>query len=292
MAGNRRKVDRAQALTEAKASAGKLARAAMLLAGLGAGGTALAYGGQFAYRWLTTSPTFAIRSIELRGNRRAAAEELVKLSGLVPGSNLFLSDTESAEASIAGEPWVKTVEVHRKLPNTVVVRVTEREPALVVDLGKLYFADPSGSIFKRALGGDDLDLPVVTGLSRQQFQDHREQVEARLREALAFLDAYKAKSLDQRFRVEELNLDGEDGLTVHLAPLGAARGELQAVKLGEAPYDGKLEKLSTLWDEFSRRGLKAAVVHLENRARPNWVAVKLAMAEAPAPAKAAQKPHD
>jgi cell division protein FtsQ len=290
MAGNRRKFDRAQASADLKSGAATLGRALMVLAALGAGGFALAIAGQAGYRWLTTSPTFAVRTLELRGNRRAPSDELVRLSGLAVGRNIFASDVEGAEAALAGEPWVKTVEVHRRLPDTVVIRVTEREPALVVDLGKLYFADAEGTLFKRALGGDDLDLPIVTGLSRQTFQDNRAQTEARLREIYELTQSFHARGLDARFRLQELAVDPDDGLTVQLAPVNA-RAELQAVKLGEAPYEEKLEKLATLWDELQRRGLKAQVIHLENRTRPNWVAVKLALAEAPA-ASAKPAHHD
>lgn len=278
MARNRRKLDRAQLAADMKATGSRFLRVLLGIATVGAIGTAAVYGGTFGYRWVTTSQTFAINAITIAGNRRAGSDELVRLSGLVPGRNLFLSDVEAAEHGIAQQPWVKTVEVHRRLPNAVQVRVTEREPALVVDLGKLYFADPDGTLFKRALGGDDLDLPVVTGLSRDGVQGHGAEVQTQLRDLAAFAADYRARGLDAKYRLEELNLDAADGLTAQLSPRDQ-KGELQTVKLGDAPYGDKLEKLSTLWSEFERRGVKAAVVHLDNRARPNWVAVKLALGD-------------
>jgi len=288
MAQNRRKLDRTQAAADLREASGKLARAVLALAGLGAAGTALAFGGQLGWHWLTTSPTFAIHAIELRGNRHASSDELVRLSGLVPGRNLFAADVDSAEASIQGEPWIKTVEVRRKLPDSISIRVTEREPALLVALDKLYIADADGALFKRAQAGDSLDLPVVTGLPRQQFQEQRTAGEAKLREVLDVVASYRSRALDGRYRIQEINLDADEGLTLQLAPVGSPN-ELQTVKLGEAPFDDKLDKLATLWLEFQRRGVKAQVVHLENRTRPNWVAVKLALAD-PAPAPAAKLP--
>ncbi|MBS2033279.1 MAG: FtsQ-type POTRA domain-containing protein [Deltaproteobacteria bacterium] len=288
MVQNRRKLDRAQAAADLREAGGRLGRAILAVAALGAVGTALAFGGQLGWRWLTTSPTFAIHTIELRGNRHAASDELVRLSGLVPGGNLFAADVDAAEAALQGEPWIKAVEVRRKLPDSISIRVTEREPALLVALDKLYVADVDGTLFKRAQAGDSLDLPVVTGLPRQQFQEQRAAGEAKLREVLDVLAGYRGRALDGRYRIQEINLDADEGLSLQLAPIGSPT-ELQTVKLGEAPFDDKLEKLATLWLEFQRRGVKAQVVHLENRTRPNWVAVKLALAD-PAPASTSTKP--
>jgi cell division protein FtsQ len=46
-------------------------------------------------------------------------------------------------------------------------------------------------------------------------------------------------------------------------------------RLGEGDTDAKLQRLSRVREELRARGLSAEVIHLENRARPGWVAVKL-----------------
>lgn len=284
MARNRRKLDRTQAVSELKAASGRLARLLMVAAGVGAAGTAALMAATLGHRWLTTSPTFAVQAITIAGNRRAPTEELLRTSGLAPGHNVFTADLELAERALSLHPWVKSVEVHRRLPATLQVTVTEREPALLVDLDRLYFADADGALFKRAVGGDDLDLPVVTGVTRQQFQEHRGQVEALLRSVAALVQTYRAQGLEARYRLQEVAVDEDEGLTLQLAP-GQSRTELQTVKLGAGAPEEKLQRLATLWDELERRDLRAEVIRLDNRARPGWVAVKLALAE-PAPAAA------
>ena len=47
------------------------------------------------------------------------------------------------------------------------------------------------------------------------------------------------------------------------------------VRLGEGETDVKLQRLSRVREELKSRGLSAEVIHLDNRARPGWVAVKL-----------------
>jgi cell division protein FtsQ len=286
MARNRRRIDRSEAAADFKEKGSRLLRAVLALATAGATATGAVYAGTWLHHWATTSPEFEVTTIEVKGNRRAGNEELLRLSGLAVGRNLFTSDLDGAVSGISGQPWVKEVSVRRAFPHTIRVEVKEREPRLLVALDKLYFADTDGSLFKRALAGDDLDLPVVTGLSRESYRDHREQTEARLRGLIELAQSYEERQLAQRAgRLEELSVDEDEGVTLHLG-----KGPV-AVKLGEAPFEEKLDRLSTLWGEFERRGVQPQVVHLDNRSRPGWVAVKLADATvAQPPAKSGKKP--
>jgi cell division protein FtsQ len=278
MSKNRRRIDRVSSAEAAKDRGPRLLRAALALTSMAAIGTGLLYAGTGAHRFLTTSPTFAVEKIVVKGNHRASTDELLTRSGLGVGQNLFLADVDTAVAGMQQAPWVKSVAVHRSLPHTLTVEVAEREPALLVALDKLYFADAEGVLCKRALPGDDLDLPVVTGMSRTRYQDQRAQTETAIKNLAELAQAYDAK-LGGRGRVEELSADDEGNVSVV-----TGKG-LVTVSLGVAPYAPKLEKLEQLWTEFDRRGVQPQTIHLDNRARPNWVAVKLADAALAPPSK-------
>jgi cell division protein FtsQ len=50
----------------------------------------------------------------------------------------------------------------------------------------------------------------------------------------------------------------------------------QEVQLGTGEgLEQKLQRLARVRGELAERGLSAEVIHLDNRARPGWVAVKL-----------------
>jgi cell division protein FtsQ len=49
----------------------------------------------------------------------------------------------------------------------------------------------------------------------------------------------------------------------------------QEVRLGEGNPDVKLQRLTRVRRELDARGLAAEIIHLDNRARPGWVAVKI-----------------
>ena len=285
MAGNRRRRSHADVAAALKSRGGRLVRAlgtTLLILG-GIAGTA--EGGRRGYLWVTTSPTFAIKSIVVRGNRRASGQELMRVSGLALGHNVFVSDVDSAAAGVLGSPWVRSAVVQRHLPDSMSIEVVEREPRLVVALDSLYLADGDGVLFKRVGQGDDLDLPVVTGVSRAGFAHKPAEVEGQLREVLALVSEYAERGLSAKAGdIEELMLD-DDGVTLTLGKAAVT------VQLGEAPFDEKLDKLDTLYGEFARRGIHPAVVHLENRAAPDRVAVKLADASVAGATKSANPVH-
>jgi hypothetical protein len=115
--------------------------------------------------WLHTTQRLAVKAIEVAGCQRATDDEVVKAAGLVAGMSLAdIQPSRVKEALARSMPWVERVRVQRWWPGKVVVRVTERTPIALVNLGKVYQMDASGVLFE-APAGAYLDLPVVSGLA-------------------------------------------------------------------------------------------------------------------------------
>jgi cell division protein FtsQ len=130
--------------------------------------------------------------------------------------------------------------------------------------------DTSGEVFKRALPGDGLDLPVVTGIGREDWVERRADVEPLLDAALALLDRWAERGLDRRAPVSEIHISAEYGTT-----LWAGADGLE-VRLGHGSIPEKLARLERVLTAVEAEGRRAEVLHLENRRRPDWVAVRFA----------------
>lgn len=232
----------------------------LLLAGLGWLGWSQAVKGDL----------LRIRELRFEGLARATAQELVELSPVQAGDHLLLCDPALVEAALRRHPWIERVEVRRTFPPALEVTVRERRAAALVDLGSLYLVDAGGEVFKRAVPGDGLDLPVVTGIGRDDWVDRRAEVEPLLHGALALVDRWAERGLDRRLPVSEIHISAEFGTT-----LWAGADGLE-IRLGAGGLPEKLARLERVLAAVEAEGRRAEVLHLENRRRPDWVAVRFA----------------
>lgn len=174
------------------------------------GGTAWA-----GYRFVTTSPRFAITKIEVTGNSHVPTEQIVASLPVRIGENVFSTDLDSVVRELRENPWIASVDAHRQLPHTLAIVVREHVPTAVVQLGGLYLVDTSGHPFKKAeLAADDgAGLPIITGLNRAAYNANPDGTAAQIRDALDALTTWREGNAD-RPSIGELHLDTHGGLTL------------------------------------------------------------------------------
>jgi cell division septal protein FtsQ len=88
-------------------------------------------GGYYAATW----PGFFPKSIRVSGNRVVTASEIAERAQISGGRNLWLQNMRAAAARVAGIPYIGEVMVHRALPASVRIEVTERVPYAEVRSG-------------------------------------------------------------------------------------------------------------------------------------------------------------
>jgi cell division protein FtsQ len=232
---------------------------------------ALSVGAWQAWRWAASSDLFAVREIRFTGLVRAREAELLRRSGLKLGENLLRADLARASRAMQADPWVSSARLERRLPGQVLVRIAEHRPAALVQLGGLYVLDDEGRLFKRAAAEDGLDLPIVTGLSREAWVERKPELQLRLFAALHLLDIWQASGFPIA-GVSEVRLDEGGGFT-----LFAREGTgVQEVRLGSSDLALKLQRLAQVRAALARRGERAARIDLDNPARPDQAAATLA----------------
>lgn len=102
----------------------KRLRRAAVLAGVAASVSA-AWG-------VTQTPLLDVDHIDVLGAGQSGVAAVQQASGIERGDALLTSGVGEAAERIADLPWVQTVDVSRKWPNTIQVRVVERVPAAAV----------------------------------------------------------------------------------------------------------------------------------------------------------------
>jgi cell division protein FtsQ len=223
-----------------------------------------------AKQYMTTSPRFALRAIQVDGADRKSPQEIAQLGGLVLGDNVFHVDLDVTRRRIEDDPWVKTAAVTRKLPGSIVVTVVEHEPAALVAIeDKLYLAAKDGEVFKELGPDDPLDLVVVTGIDAKEVASDRERVQKDVLRALEVVADLEKTTIVKRYPVQEAHLV-QDG-TVELV-VGT---DAIAIHLGAPPYRGKLEQAERVFEELARRKSDPAIVFLDNESSPDRVVVRM-----------------
>jgi cell division protein FtsQ len=225
----------------------------------------------YVYVWATTSPRFAVTTVTIDGNERATLDELAPLTGIGPGNNIFLVDGRAAQRRIQGHPWVRSVAVRREPPDRVTIAVREYEPAIIVALGALYLADAEGTVFKQAMAGDGVDLPILSGIDADEGDAH---VRAEILRGLDLIARWESSGLMARLELSQIELDPLRGAS--LTATGPGEDDLPVViHLAANGLDERLDRLSNLLALLSERGERPKEVFLDNRTRPQWVVARV-----------------
>lgn len=98
------------------------------------------------------SPYFAVQHILVDGARAVDAAELRELSGVQRGGNLLQVDLKAVAARLVTHPRVRHAHVGRRLPDGLVLTITEHVPVALVATTSPY-----------AVGGDGTRVPLVAG---------------------------------------------------------------------------------------------------------------------------------
>jgi len=168
----------------------------------------------FIRQQLTQRGIGIIKEVVVQGNYHTAKEEIVRELNLEPGMLLFDVDLVDKQVAVENLPYVKTAQLSRQWPDRLLVSVTERVPVVIVNLEKLYYVDADGQIFKRIDPGEEIDLPVFTGLSVAQLQKNPEKGRVLLDIGLKLLACWQENDAYRQEGIAEIHLDNAFGLTV------------------------------------------------------------------------------
>lgn len=110
---------------------------------------------------------FKIGQVRLTGDTRYSQQTVAEASGLELGANLILFDKNTVLRRIREAcPYLDTVQVRRRLPDTVEVIVTECVPvAAVRSEGSFWLMDREGKLLEKVSSAETQELPQVTGLT-------------------------------------------------------------------------------------------------------------------------------
>lgn len=115
--------------------------------------------------YFSQSAVFFVKNIQVTGNQLVDSARIADLTGIEEGVNIFKQNTRLAAQKVSLEPLIETVTVKRKLPNTVLVEVTERQAAMIVTWdGSFLHLDNKGYLLKQTHYLEGSTLPIISGV--------------------------------------------------------------------------------------------------------------------------------
>lgn len=104
-----------------------------------------------------------VRSVMLDGRRNAPPEELRRALGVQLGDSMLAFSPQAARERLERNAWVASATVERRLPNTILVRIEERQPyAIWQNGGVMWVVDRAGNRVSPNIDAFGL-LPWVVG---------------------------------------------------------------------------------------------------------------------------------
>lgn len=207
------------------------------------------------YKLMRTSDYFSIKRINVYGAKNSYAEDIIGLSGISIGDNIFSFSSDKAAEQIKMHPWVKKVIVKKHLPDGVSIEIVEYNPVMFINFSQLYLVDENAVVFKRLEPNELFDFPIISGISKEDYQNAPEYYSQKI------LDVFDlVKRFERRFpniSISEVVLEKDGDVTLILAK------NTFEIRLGQGNYDKKLTILEMILSEAKNRDISPEIVYLD-----------------------------
>ena len=198
------------------------------------------FGSIFVYR----SDLFHVNNVQINGVSHLTSQEITEIAAVPADSTLLRLDAAGIKQRLEDNAWVQSATIHRPLPDTIVIDVTERTPGAVVRINdKQTWVISTDCSWLSAATEDDWnnDMRIIdVSNSIAQPVSGSECTDGGIKNALAILDGISddLKSQIQSISAEssiKTSLNLKNGITV-------AFGDSSNIQLKEAAINELLSQ--------------------------------------------------
>ncbi|MBU0482472.1 MAG: FtsQ-type POTRA domain-containing protein [Proteobacteria bacterium] len=192
-------------------------RVVIVAAGFIAGAVAIAGVLLVVYQALGRSDFFQITAIRIEGCQKTSKSQVLEYSGVDIHTNLLVLDVDEIRTKVESGQWIMRAEVRKQWPNRLEISVKEYAPVAMVAIDtKLFYVDRDGKAFAEALPPEEMDYPVITGLSGLEGDGAAENAKT-LKYALGFISYASLGNLNLPVQnISEINVSNQNDLVLFL----------------------------------------------------------------------------
>lgn len=112
--------------------------------------------------YIILSPLFNITEINVSGNSKLTSQDIINLSQIETGINTFKISLRKVTESLKQEPYIESVNIERKLPNTINISVKERVPTYMLEFAN-GFVYMNNQGYMLEISETALEVPIIVG---------------------------------------------------------------------------------------------------------------------------------
>jgi cell division septal protein FtsQ len=170
-----------------------------------------------AKRLFFQNPDYQVKTIELETDGTLQREQVLKAADLTEGANIFSVNLAKVHDRVQQLPQADEVEVVRKLPSEIDIRVVERKPVAWItsetEINDPFASDAAflvgarGALMKqKKLLPEYLGLPLIVGCSGESLEAGKTLESPEAKTALELLRLTESNFLQTRFQVREIDI--------------------------------------------------------------------------------------
>lgn len=197
------------------------------------------------YQYLLTSPYIRLEQVVVKGVDGELKNELLEISQLNYDLSLLAVNLDELKQRLEKHPWIRSIQVEKHFPHTLLIRAEKERPRALVALEKMSYMNRWGVVFKEVDQTDDVDYPVITGISSTGSERQR-----KLKLATNVLGILESEmgpwSLEE---LSEIHVDKIGNLFLYSASLPAV------IKLRGDELDIKKDELKKIIEHLNKSDL-------------------------------------
>lgn len=113
---------------------------------------------------LSLTVLFKCEAVQVDGLTKYSAEQIIEVSGISNGENLFLSDRKTAKNNImAVFPYISDVDITIQIPSTMHIQVKEAVPSYLIKNKNQYIVVSETGRILTHTEDDKLNVPIISG---------------------------------------------------------------------------------------------------------------------------------
>jgi cell division protein FtsQ len=170
-----------------------------------------------ARRFFFENPSYRLNQIEVQTDGTLQRDQILKMTDLREGENIFRVNLAHVHDALQQLPQVDEVQVTRKLPSEIDIKITERKPVAWITGEKqitdpfatenAFLVDARGVLMKeKKLLPEYLGLPLITGCTSEALEAGKVVDSFEAKAALELLRLSTRSFMQARFQIREIDV--------------------------------------------------------------------------------------